>query len=368
MKVAILGAGNGGCAVAVDLVLRGFDATLCSARYPEHLRSIAEKGGLEYSGVLGEGFATVRTSNSVSEAVSAAHMVVVTTSATAHEYYAQQMAGALESDCIVMLNPGSTGGALNVARVLAAQGVTHLRGICETNTLTYTCRLLGPSHVRIYNMPPQTLFANLPAKNQDEAARTVKEVFRSVVPAKNVLETGLANINAIMHPAGMILNASLIERTGGDYYYYYEGTTPAVGTLIEAVDAERICVAKAFSISPRTFVEYFHMNGYTARPDVRVHDAIVSSIPDRYIKAPKSLNHRYLMEDVGYGLVPMAYLARVAGIETPVIDSLIHLSGRLVNVNHWEEGLTLSKMGLEGVSVEGINRVLLEGFPRRTVD
>ncbi|MBI4257853.1 MAG: NAD/NADP octopine/nopaline dehydrogenase family protein, partial [Thaumarchaeota archaeon] len=136
---------------------------------------------------------------------------------------------------------------------------------------------------------------------------------------------------------------------------------------IEAVDKERIAVGKVFGLRPRTFVEYFSMAGYTARGDVSVREAIVSSVPDRHIRSPSSLNHRYLIEDVAYGLVPMAYLARVAGIETPIIDSLIHVSGRLNGVDHWREGLTLQKMGVDGMDVKGINKFVKEGFARSSM-
>ena len=58
-NIAVLGAGHGGCACAVDLVLKGFEVSLCSAYNPGHIRPIIEKGGLEYSGKIGEGFAKI---------------------------------------------------------------------------------------------------------------------------------------------------------------------------------------------------------------------------------------------------------------------------------------------------------------------
>ena len=53
--IAIIGAGNGGCAAAAHLTQRGFDIRLYgrSARTTEPLSAI---GGIEYEGVLGEGF------------------------------------------------------------------------------------------------------------------------------------------------------------------------------------------------------------------------------------------------------------------------------------------------------------------------
>jgi hypothetical protein len=69
VKVSIIGAGNGGCATAVDLTLKGFDTTLCSAYAPNHILPLINKGGLEYSGRLGEGFVNLRATIDIKQAV-----------------------------------------------------------------------------------------------------------------------------------------------------------------------------------------------------------------------------------------------------------------------------------------------------------
>ena len=54
-SVAVLGAGNGGCAAAADLGSRGFDVRLFN-RSPARLEPLIERGGLETPGPTGEGF------------------------------------------------------------------------------------------------------------------------------------------------------------------------------------------------------------------------------------------------------------------------------------------------------------------------
>jgi len=44
------------------------------------------------------------------------------------------------------------------------------------------------------------------------------------------------------------LNAGLIERTQGDFRFYEEGVTPAVGRLIAAIDQERIAIGQRLGI------------------------------------------------------------------------------------------------------------------------
>ena len=48
------------------------------------------------------------------------------------------------------------------------------------------------------------------------------------------------------------------------------------------------------------------------------------------ISAQSQLDHRYLNEDVGYGLVFMAALGRQLGVATPNIDAMIRLTSVLM--------------------------------------
>ena len=77
---------------------------------------------------------------------------------------------------------------------------------------------------------------------------------------------------------------------------------------------------------------------------------------DKYYKnvndAPPNLNHRYLTEDIIYGLVPMCNLADLADVQSPTCKALIHLANIANDTNYWEEGMTLEKIGLAGMNVE----------------
>src|SRR4029079_11862147 len=76
------------------------------------------------------------------------------------------------------------------------------------------------------------------------------------------------------------------------------------------------------------------------------YQAIHQSEPNKTIKAPPSLDHRYIKEDVGYGLVPMAEIGKLLGVRTPVMEALITLASTALGLDFRTEGLTLEKMGL----------------------
>ncbi len=112
-RIAVLGAGHGGCAVAADLGRQGHSVSMFS-RTQETIQPIIDRGGLEYTGVIGEGFTPLDTvTSSIDEALEGARIIVITTPTTAHGWYAQLLAPRLTDDHIILLNPGHTGGGLH---------------------------------------------------------------------------------------------------------------------------------------------------------------------------------------------------------------------------------------------------------------
>ena len=181
----------------------------------------------------------------------------------------------------------------------------------------------------------------------------IKPLYPEIEQASSVIETALSNLNAVFHPEGMIMNAGWIQHTDGNFLFYREGFTDAVGRVTAAVDAERMAVAKALGIPATPFIEVFYEAGLTtkaARDSGDIARACLESEPNKTIKSPPSLNHRYIHEDVGYGLVPLAALARLADVATPIIDALIQLAGLAVGIDYARDGLTLESLGLAGKS------------------
>jgi len=364
-KIAILGAGNGGCAVAADLTLRGFQVRLFS-RSESTIAKLAKLGEIELveSGVSKKA-APYFMSPHLPPVVQGVDLIVIATPAVGHEYLAKGLANYVGDGQRILLDPGHTGGSLHFANLLRQLGCKAQVQLCETVTLTYICRMPQPGRVEIYRRTTNLRCAALPGKHTEKLVREIQSVFPNVIAAANVLETGFSNINAIMHPAGMLGNAGWIEKTGGDFLYYREGITPSIGAWIDALDGERLEIVRALGLTPLRFVDIFHGAGLTtteARDSGSAYQAIHESEPNFTIKSPPSLDHRYIKEDVGYGLVPMAEIGKLLGIETPVMDALITLASVALGIDFRVEGLTLEKMGLAGVAPADLQRILTDGF------
>jgi len=364
-KIAVLGAGNGGCAAAADLTLRGYEVRLFS-RSESTIAKLAKRGQIELvEGDEKKSAAPFFMSPHLPPVVQGVDLIIVAAPAVAHEYLAQNLANYLTDGQRILLNPGHTGGSLHFLKLLRTLGCRADIHLCETVTLTYICRMPEPGRVEVYRRTTNLRCAAFPGKHTATLVSDIQAVFPNVVAAENVLETGFSNINAIMHPAGMLGNAGWIEKTGGDFLWYREGVTPAIGAWIDAVDGERVTIVRSLGVKPLRFVDIFHQAGLTtaeARDSGSAYRAIHDSEPNMTIKSPASLDHRYIREDIGYGLVPMAEIGKFLGVKTPVMDALITLASTALGVDFRTTGVTLEKMGLADVKAENLSKFLRDGF------
>jgi opine dehydrogenase len=177
----------------------------------------------------------------------------------------------------------------------------------------------------------------------------VRDVWPAVEPADSVFQTTLQNGNPVIHPAVTLLNAGLLERTGGDFLFYEEGVTESVGRLIAAVDRERLAIADALGVTVLSEPAIGVRQGYMREEN---YSTGYSTAPGFLgIKAQSKLDHRYLTEDVGYSLVFLSDLAARMGVPTPVMDAVIEMTSVVLARDFRAEGArTLATLGLDGMS------------------
>jgi opine dehydrogenase len=362
MNVAVLGAGNGGCAASADLSQRGFNITLFESQdFEQNINPITQRNGVQFEGAIGTGVAQLKkVTTNIREAVADVDLVMVVTPAFAHNILAKRMAPYLR-DQPVILNPGHTAGAISFARSLKENGFTGTVRIGETMVLTYICRLVEPGHVKVFHLMKKLLFSAFPSRYTDELYDSFKELYPSIVRGSNVLETGLTNLGAVMHCPGMLLNSGWIEHTKGAFKFYFEGITPSVARVVQALDDERLRLIEAVGLKPVPATEWYYLQGCTPIRTDSIYEAFQAGGPDQYLKAPSSLDHRYVVEEVNYGLVPMASIGRMLDVPTPNMNALITIASTTGHRDFWDEGLTTEKLGIAGFSLEELNQFLREG-------
>jgi len=359
-KFAVLGAGHGGYAFSADLSLAGYEVTLFN-RHPEPIEAIRKRGGIEITGetVYGEGFAKIKKATTdMKEAIEGVDIIMVVVPAYGHKFMMDKFMPHLKDEQIIVFNTGNFA-SLRLVNELKKRGKKNL--LCETSILLYSCRKTGPSSVFVDGLKRKLSIAAFPAKRTKDALRVLRKVYPQLIPATNVLETNFENLNPIFHPQITLLNAGLTERTRGDYIFYKDGVTPGVGRVIQAVDDERASVAQALGIKVKPTAKWLDLM-YGAKGK-NIYEAIQNCKPylDPNERGPKDFQFRFVTEDIPYGLVPMSSLADLLEVPTPNIKSVIQLWSTINQVNYFEEGYTVEKLGLNGLTSKQIIRLVNEG-------
>jgi len=360
-KYAVIGAGHGGKAMAAHLALMGFTVNLFN-RTPDHVEIIKKRGGIELEsaegGPHGFGELALVTSN-IAEAIKKVEVIMIVLPSSAHADIAKAVAPHLKSGQIVILHPGRTCGALEFAKVIRENGCKTDVTVAEAETFIYASRSDGPAQARIFRIKEAVPLAALPAKRTQLVLDAICEAYPQFIDGVDVLNTGMNNMGAIFHPALTLLNMGWIEATHGDYQFYIDGVTPSVARVLEVLDRERVTVASSLGIRARTSLEWLKLAYNTNGVDL--HEAIHNQ-PGYYgIKAPTTLNHRYIFEDVPMSLVPIASLGMRYGVSVRGMESMIRIASFIHHTDYWRRGRTVEKLGLEQWSVSELTRFVQDG-------
>ena len=358
----VIGAGHGGKAMAAHLALMGLRVTLYN-RTLDHIAALKARGGIDLECAEGgpHGFSkmTLVTSD-MGEALQDAQMIMVVVPSSAHADVARSAAPFLRDGQIIVLHPGRTCGSIEFAKILQDSGCTADVIISEAETFIYASRSDGPAQARIFRIKEAVPLAALPATRTKGVLEAIQPAYPQFIDGGNVLNTGMNNMGAIFHPALTLLNAGWIEATHGDYQFYIDGVTPSVARVLEVLDRERVTVASSLGLRARTGLEWLQMAYNTIGEDL--HEAIHNQ-PGYYgIKAPSTLNHRYIFEDVPMSLVPIASLGERFGVSVRGMDSIIRLACIVHRTDYWRRGRTVDKLGIGDLSVSELTRYVNEGI------
>lgn len=360
-KFAVIGAGHGGKAMAAHLALMGFEVSLYN-RTASHIEVIKKRGGIELDGDenVPHGFGKLeRVTSDMREAIEGMDVLMVVLPSSAHADIAKAAAPHLVDGQIVILHPGRTCGALEFSKVVRDSGCKADVTIAEAETFIYAARSDGPAAARIFRMKEALPLAALPATRTQMVLDAINEAYPQFFDGVDVLHTSMNNMGAIFHPALTLLNTGWIEATHGDYQFYIDGVTPSVARMLEVLDRERVTVASALGLRARTALEWLKLAYDTDGEDL--HEAIHNQ-PGYYgIKAPPTLNHRYIFEDIPMSLVPIASLGMRYGVSVRGMESIIRIGSIIHRTDYWRRGRTVEKLGLEQWSVSELTRFVQEG-------
>lgn len=353
-RIAVIGGGNGGTAIAGDLTLAGHECRLFEfEEWAGNVMPVIGNSEIKVTGVARTGFAKVKLATTdMCAAVDGADLIMVATQAVTHTRVALELAPLVRDRQVVILWPGS-GGTLEVRRIFDEQGVKADVVLGEATTLPYCCRRLeGAGTVNIHRLcGPRNQVAALPASRTLELMASLEGVYDTVVPARSILEPALYNPNIIVHPAGTLFNMGRIEHTGGEFWMYKEGITLSVKKVISGMDRERQSIMATLGYSPMGYDQVF-----ADLFNVSVAEFAVASS-----KGPFSMQDRYVTEDVPMGVTLTTSIGRKLGIPAPTYEAIIHIASLVNDTDYYRTGRNLANLGLDDLSPSQLQQYVMTG-------
>lgn len=351
MNITIVGAGNGGSAMAADLSIKGHKVTLFKSStkgHNEHFDTLIKKNGeILFKDLDNEKKTRIhKITNSVSEAFSEDPKVIVLFIKTNyHEDIIKRISPYLKDDQVVLIEPGY----LSTAYFLMHCKNRNLI-LVEAQSSPLDCRIIAPGVIKILFKNERNPIGVYPTNRIGEAETILKEFDYNFVILKSVVEAALHNPNLIVHTIGAIMSIPRIEYTDEEYSMYREVFTPSIWNLVEKLDAEKMEVLKSLNIRGISYVEACKFrNSKDLSLDAKevFYDYAQNDSPT----GPTISNSRYITEDVPEGLVLLESLGEMLNIKTPVCTALIEIASTCLNTDFRAYGRTLSKLGVENVKL-----------------
>jgi opine dehydrogenase len=356
MRVSILGAGAIAYGAAVYLAQAGHDPMLWS---PSGKRTAALAAGkpLITTNAI-EGSFTPRIAASCADAIQNADAVLVALPGYGHKSVLEAAAAHLREGQPVIISSHTSFGALYLSRLLVARGV-RVPIIAWGTTLT-TGRQPSLTEVSVATVRQKIDLATVPDSATEAGHTLCTALFGDrFVQRDGLLAIALSNLNPQNHLGIALLNLTRMER--GEQWSQGQNITPTVGRLIEALDEERLAIAKVFALSVRTVKEHFSLSFH-------VPIASVSDMNQEMHRqgrgglGPASVNSRYVLEDVPFGLVPTILLGRLAGSPATLHAAGVALFSAAYGRNFAQDNDLLPELGLERLSVAQLQQLMRSGY------
>lgn len=359
--IAVLGGGNGAQCMAADLGLAGQAVNLYeNPKYAATMARVFAEKKIELTGIGRTGTASLHmVTTNIENAVRDVQVVNLVVPASAHDPFFSRLVPHLRDDHVVVVWSGNFG-SLRLLEVMREESTGAKPAVFETHTLPYGARLAEPGRVELLLSAPEVRIASAPGAEVEGSFEPLKEVFGCLVPADSVFETALNNPNPVVHPAGSLLNTGGIQTDDRDFYLYREGITEAVARVIREVHGEVAELARAMRVEMIDYQERdFQSTATIMGAAFRAPFDTVGVIAD--VVGPKSISDRYFIEDIPYGLVPIAELAGEFSVAAPLIRSIVDLGSGVCGRDFWEEGRKLGDLGLDGLGPDGLRELAESG-------
>jgi opine dehydrogenase len=366
-KVAVIGntARAIGAVCAADLTLSGHEVSF--SVFPEDLEqlvAIRAAGGFTVEGDAQHlvskktGFARLaRICDSTADALQDAEAVLIESDMHQLESRFRAMIPQFARNAVVHVQSHGYWPSARLTPLLRKAGredVLVTEAPAPTHAARYSGAVVMPKGLR-----KGIAIATVPASRSAEALAALKPLFPDFTAASSVLQTGLENLNLIVHPAMLLPNVGAMDRArldGRKFGFYQEGVVPVAGVLGDALDAERKRVCEAYGVKHTPMaVAIDQYYGYKSNT---FYEAMQNPVYKSFPAFDPNVWRTWAGDDLPFAIVPCVQLGEQAGVATPLHRAFAEVLGVLLGVDPWRHGPSLEDMDMAGTRDEVIKRVL----------
>jgi len=372
MKITIIGAGNAGSACAFMAAEAGHKVRLLKTSnritHDDHFETMIKNGGIYCIDNTKKGHFTDSSDDAEKtfqplemitrdpkEAIEGTDVIMIFIQTTYHPALAERIAKYFTDDQLVILIPGYAGS------IFYNKHCDNNPIFAEGESTPNDARVVEPGTVKVLFKNARNSLSFFPATRTAEGMAIASRLFpayniEKTKVRKNIFESALHNPNIIVHTIGQYVMYPMLEYCAKHHpdevpYMYRDAlSTDMAWLMIDKLDAEKMAVLSALGCEPIPYLEAcLFRNEEDQNQDPReVFESYKISSPP----GPYSFDNRYITEDVPMGLVLLSSLGEKLGINMAECNRLIEMSGGILERDFYEEGRTLTSLGLDELTKE----------------
>jgi opine dehydrogenase len=341
-RIAIVGGGAIGQALAADLGRRGPGVAAIAEADPVQRAALAGTALLQLTGLEGSaGIAMPPILASASQA-GACDWLLVATTADRHGEVAAAFAPVCADRHVIVLMTGYADGSGHFVRALRQAGCRAEPLVIELNTTPMLAASPRPGAVHIAARKRWMEAAASDFARMAGVIAMLEAIAPGIVAVPDALASSLNNPNPVAHVPAYLMNLPVAhdgapagpDASRGGAFHLDDYVFADVTALRVALDAERLAVMAALGMRTITRAEF---------STLAYGPASRQPSPPRM---GKTFPRRFINEDLPCGLMPIAALARIAGIATPLLDGLVAMAATIAGLDmSAERAMSVASMG-----------------------
>jgi len=360
-NVTVLGGGLDARALACLCLSEGANVTLFSA-YGAELKPLSAAGSITLKGagpagtyqIDQEAVPSINLSSELDAAVAEAEVIFVTGPVLKQRTYSMVLAGHLKDGQIVVLAPGRTFGAVEMAWYLRVGGNQASVTIVEPLCLPYWTAQDGSAiHLSAAN---PALAGVLPSRNA-RVLEALKPYLPNLVPAANIVQSSFADASGFIETPALLLGGPAMP---GGVPELPPGAQalPERDTFRNLIGDNHRAVMRAQAAERRHVAARWGVRNIPENVDLfNLYAGAESGDGARPVPSAEQATEMIRCAVIG-SLVPFASAASLTGVSVPVTQSMISLACTVLGSDLLNAGRRLDGIGLAAGELDDARRTL----------